>query len=68
VSLKANTLFTWFTGATGLGQTAETKLYALDASSTAATVYCVDTATRAPCATPTLDPQLPGAGSLSFDT
>lgn len=67
VSLKANTKFTWFTGATGLGQTAETKLYALDATSTAATVYCVDTATRAACATPTLNPQLPGA-ARSYDT
>ena len=63
VSLKASTWFQWFTGGTQLGQSAETRLYALDSTSTAAMVYCIDTATRAACGTPTINPNVVGAGN-----
>ncbi|CAB4914349.1 unannotated protein [freshwater metagenome] len=63
VSLKASTWFQWFTGGTQLGQSAETRLYALDSTSTAAMVYCIDTATRSACGTPTINPNLVGAGN-----
>lgn len=39
LALKASTWFVWFTGASALGQAAETRLYALDSTSTPATVY-----------------------------
>ncbi|MTA28908.1 MAG: hypothetical protein F2562_08655, partial [Actinobacteria bacterium] len=67
LTLKAGSRFDWFTGASVLGQTAETKLYALDTTSGSAMVYCVDTATRAACSTPTIDPGLPGPGSQPAD-
>ncbi len=67
LSLKSGSRFDWFAGATVLGEAAETKLYALDSTSTAAMVYCIDTATRAACNTPTINPSLVGAGSQPAD-
>ena len=67
LSLKSGSRFDWFAGATVLGQSAETKLFALDSTSTVAIVYCIDTATRAACNTPTINPSLVGAGSQPAD-
>jgi len=61
---------TWFSGASKLGQSTETKLYALDTAATPnALAYCIDTATRALCSTPTVDTMIPGAALVnSFNT
>ena len=56
----------WFTGASKLGQSTETKLYALDnAAMPNALAYCIDTATRALCTTPTVDTMLPGSALVA---
>jgi len=61
---------TWFTGASKLGQSAETQLYALDTAATPnALAYCIDTATRALCSTPTVNTMIPGVALVnSFST
>lgn len=56
----------FFTGASKLGQSAETRLYALDTAATPnALAYCIDTATRALCNTPTVDTMIPGAALVN---
>ena len=60
---------TWFTGASTLGQSAETKLYALNPRSTPnAEIYCIDTLTRALCSGSPKSTLIPGGASIvSFD-